>query len=76
MSKKIYLVGKKVDGGVCMVPTQAFPSFESAKKYLLEHKPYDRRIEATDVRNEFRITDTNGNYLQTTVIRDVWMNEE
>lgn len=75
MRKKIYLVGKKMDDGVCMVPTQAFPSFESAKRYLLEHVPGDRRLEPTELKNEFRVLDAQGNYLQTTIIRDVWMNE-
>lgn len=76
MSKKIYLVGKKVDGEICMVPNRAFPTFESAKKHLLNHKPSDRQIEETELKNEFRVLDQFGNYIHTIIIRDVWMAEE
>lgn len=76
MCKKIYLVGKKVDDGVCMVPTHAFYTFESAKRFLTEHVPDDRKLEETDLKNEFRVLDADGNYLQTTVIRDVFLIEK
>ena len=76
MAKKIYLVGKKMDDGVCMVPTQAFPSFESAKKSIYDHKPDDRRLEETELKNEFRVLDAQGNYIHTIAIRDVWMAEK
>lgn len=76
MSKKIYIVGKKVDGEINIVPIRAFHTFESAKKFLMEHIPDDRKLEETDLKNEFRVLDADGNYLQTTVIRDVWMVEK
>lgn len=76
MSKKIYLVGKKVDGEIAMVPNRAFPTFESAKKHLLKHVPSDRQIEETELKNEFRLLDRFGNYIHTITIRDVWLAEE
>lgn len=75
MSKKIYLVGKKVDGDITIVPYRAFYTFESAKKHLLSNVPSDRKIEPTELRNEFRVLDENGNYIQTTAIRDIWVEE-
>lgn len=75
MRNKIYIVGKKMDDGLCMVPTQAFTTFEGARKHLFEHVPFRRRLEVTDRRNEFRVTDNNGKYIQTVIIRDLWVNE-
>lgn len=76
MARKIYIIGRKEDDGISMVPTQAFSSFESAKENLMDMKPYNRQIEPTELRNEFRILDADGKYLQTTVIRDIVLNED
>lgn len=76
MAKKIYLVGKKVDDEINIVPNRAFPTFESAKKHLLKHVPSDRQIEETGLKNEFRVLDQFGNYIHTIIIRDVWLAEE
>lgn len=76
MSKKIYLVGKKVDGDITMVPFRAYSTFESAKKSVYDHKPDDRRLEETELKNEFRVLDAQGNYIHTIAIRDVWMAEK
>ncbi len=76
MSKKIYFVGKKVDGDITMVPFRAYPTFESAMKSIYEHKPDDRRLEQTELKNEFRVLDAQGNYIHTIAICDVWMAEK
>ena len=76
MSKKIYLVGKKVDGEITMVPNRAYPTFESAKKSIYDLKPDDRQLEETELKNEFRVLDAQGNYIHTLAIRDVWMAEK
>lgn len=76
MSKKIYIVGKKVDGEINIVPIRAFHTFESAKKQLLKHLPSDRQIEETELKNEFRVLDRFGNYIHTITIRDMWLAEE
>lgn len=76
MSKKIYLVGKKVDGDITMVPNRAYPTFESAKKSIYDLKPADRQLEETELKNEFRLLDAQGNYIHTIAIRDMWMAEE
>lgn len=76
MSKKIYLVGKKVDDGISMVPIRAYPTFESAKKSIYDHKPADRRLEETVLKNEFSVLDAQGNYLHTLAIRDMWVEEK
>lgn len=74
--QKIYLVGKKVDGEITMVPIRAFHTFESAKKHLLKHVPSDRQIVETELKNEFRVLDQFGNYIHTITIRDMWLAEE
>ena len=76
MEKKIYLVGKKIDGDITMVPFRAYPTFESAKKSIYDLKHYDRRLEETELRNEFRVLDAQGNYIHTLAIRDVWLAEK
>lgn len=77
MAKKIYLVGKKVEGDeIQMVPYRAYPTFESAKRSVLNHTPEDRRLVATEMKNEFKVTDADGNYIHTIAIRDIWLDDK
>ena len=75
-NRKIYLVGKKVEGDeIQMGPYRAYPTFESAKRSIMERLPHDRRLGATELKNEFRVLDEQGNYIHTIAIRDLWMSE-
>ena len=75
MAQKVYLVCKKESERSVYFPFEGYDSFEKAKKHLFEtqKKVDNRRIQETDVRNEFIITDNDGNYIHTLVIEDIWV---
>ena len=75
MTQKVYLICIRKNGDSIYYPFEGFDSFEKAKKHLFDtqKKIDNRRILETSTKNEFVITDDNGNYIQTLVIEDIWV---
>ena len=75
MAMKVYLICFRKNGESVYYPFEGFDSFEKAKKHLFDtqKKIDNRKVHETSTRNEFIVTDTDGNYIHTLVIEDIWV---
>lgn len=72
---KVYLVCIRENEKSVYYPFEGYYSFEKAKKHIFEtQKKFDnRKVQETDRRNEFLVTDNDGKYIHTLVIEDIWV---
>lgn len=71
MSEKIYAIVIK-ETGVLTSRYECYDTFDKAKSFINEHRPYNCELRETELKNEFEVW-KEGNYLHTLQIIDLWV---
>lgn len=73
MDKKVYVITIKESGKLTSY-YEAYDTFDKAVKRLKTTcKKFDRQLRETELRNEFRVYTSAGDFIHTLKIVDLWL---